>query len=105
MQQYISRHSSNARRSQPFMLVQPVPGYLGPAHAAAAATLPALGGDDFVLPGTFRPSAPKAAPVRRSAVRRAAARPVEIVRTALGVGLGSTLGLSLGVLLCSAILG
>ena len=89
------------------MLVQPVPGLVPAAHAAAAASLPSLGGDDFlVLPLSFsapRPTASAPSPVRAARPARRAAGPVEAVRTALGVGVGSTLGLSLGVLLCSVL--
>jgi hypothetical protein len=103
--QYVSRHSSSARRAGSQPLLQPI-ATLGGQHAAfAAAGLPSLSADTFAMPALPRlPRAeavdvPGAAAVRPT--RRAVSRPTNPTRFALSLGVGSTMGMLLGALLCS----
>ena len=101
--QYVSRHSSAARRnSQTRMLLQPLPSDTRARYASVVAGLPSLGGGDFVLPAPYRlgsPAAPKAAAARPA--RPTADKPQDAARALFGLGIGSTIGLCIGALLCS----
>jgi hypothetical protein len=104
--QYISKHSSAARRSlQPRTLLQPVAEYSAPRYASAVAGLPSLGGGDFELPVTYRISRPVAAAPANTVAPRRPAETSSTGGTLLGLSLGWTAGLTLGAMICSAILG
>jgi hypothetical protein len=101
--QYVSRHSSAARRnSQTRMLLQPLPSDTRARYASVVAGLPSLGGGDFVLPAPYRlgtPTTPKAAAA--PTIRPLADKPMDTARALFGLGIGSTVGLCVGALLCS----
>lgn len=104
--QYVSRHSSAARRSQARPLLQPPVDSFSPRYASAVAGLPSLGGGDFALPATYRLTRPVATvPTMAAPAPRRAAESSGMERVLLGLGMGSTAGLTLGAWLCSAIFG
>ena len=91
--QYVSCHSSAARLSQRRAEMLP--------RTHAFAGLPSLPSDDFSFRAAPRLT-PTAAPVR---LARRTARPMDRIGTIVALAIGSTLGLSLGTLVCSAIVG
>ena len=96
--QYVSRHSSSARRAGAQPLLQPLATLGGPRAAFAAAGLPSLASDTFVMPAP--PRAPRAA-AALTPTRRTVYRPTSPTGVALSLGFGSTFGMLLGALLCS----
>jgi hypothetical protein len=96
--QYISRHSSNARRTGGQPLLQPLPTFGGQRAAFAAAGLPSLSSEVFAMPQL--PRLPRTAATHRP-TRRVVSQPISSTRVALSLGAGSTFGLLLGGLLCS----
>jgi hypothetical protein len=98
--QYVSRHSSSARRTGSQPLLQPLATLGGPRAAFAAAGLPSLTSETFAMPSL--PRAPRASAVAvASPTRRTVSRPTSPTRVALSLGVGSTFGMLLGALLCS----
>ena len=102
--QYVSRHSTAARRGQPSRLLPQTTSEYAPRYTSAIAGLPSLGGGDLALPATYRVTLPtSAAPVPARPARRDVAS--GLGRALVGLGMGSMAGLSLGALICAAIVG